>query len=156
DRERSDLVIGDDAAGVADHVRVAFVQAEEPGRVQARVHAGEDCDSLGRWQWEIAVTEVGRILVGVLEQLIRDAHVSPPWERCRSALKLQKVKPTRPGVVLIRRVLARARSAGFGELLTPLRRAHPTRFGRPGKGLLLTTPLKGARAPSPAPAKLFS
>ena len=39
DRQRADLVVGDDAAGVADHVRVALAQAEQRRRGQPRVHA---------------------------------------------------------------------------------------------------------------------
>src|SRR5258705_44377 len=40
DGERADLIVGDHAAGVADHVRLAVVQAEDRVHVQPGVHAG--------------------------------------------------------------------------------------------------------------------
>jgi hypothetical protein len=46
--ERPDLVVGDDAACIADHMRVALVQPEQAVRVQAGVHAGDDRDALRR------------------------------------------------------------------------------------------------------------
>jgi len=41
DGQRADLVICDNAAGVAYHMGVAFFQAKRPVRVQPRVHARE-------------------------------------------------------------------------------------------------------------------
>ena len=48
DRQRPDLVVGHDAAGVADDVRLAVVQAEEAVDVEPGVHAGDDGDVLRR------------------------------------------------------------------------------------------------------------
>jgi len=46
-RERPQHVLGDDRTGVAQHVSVAELEAEEIERVDARVHAREDRDALG-------------------------------------------------------------------------------------------------------------
>jgi hypothetical protein len=46
DRERADLVVGDDAAGVADDVRLALVQAEDAVDVEPGVHARDHGDVL--------------------------------------------------------------------------------------------------------------
>ncbi len=42
DGQRPDLVVGDHPAGVADHVGVALLQAQQPGGDHAGVHAGHD------------------------------------------------------------------------------------------------------------------
>ena len=42
--QRSQRVVGGDAAGVADHVRVAGMQAETVLEKDAGIHAGEHCD----------------------------------------------------------------------------------------------------------------
>src|SRR5659263_50205 len=52
DGEGADLVVGDHAAGVADHVRLALGEAERAVDVQAGVHAGDDGDPLGGRQRE--------------------------------------------------------------------------------------------------------
>jgi hypothetical protein len=44
DHERPQRVVGDDARGVADDVRVALLEPEELGGVEARVHARDDCE----------------------------------------------------------------------------------------------------------------
>jgi hypothetical protein len=44
DRERANLVVGDDSARVADDMRVALLQAEQAVGVQPRVHAGQHGD----------------------------------------------------------------------------------------------------------------
>jgi hypothetical protein len=45
DCEREDHIVGYGAPGIADDVRVALLQSEDPMRVQARVHAGQDRDA---------------------------------------------------------------------------------------------------------------
>ena len=47
DRQRPDLVVGDDTTGVADHVGVALVKAEGAVDVEPCVHAGHDRHLLG-------------------------------------------------------------------------------------------------------------
>ena len=46
DRQGPDLVVGDDAAGVPDDVRLAFLEAEDAVDVQPRVHARDHGDVL--------------------------------------------------------------------------------------------------------------
>ena len=74
DRQRADLVVGHDAAGVADDVGVALLQAERAVRVQARVHARDHGDLLGGRQRQLALVEARDVRLVVLEQLIRDRH----------------------------------------------------------------------------------
>ena len=73
DRQGPDLVVGDDAPGVADHVRLALVQAEGAVDVEAGVHAGQDGDVLGRGQGQRAGEGLG--VAGVVgEQFVGDGH----------------------------------------------------------------------------------
>ncbi len=73
DGQRADLVVGDHPTGVADHVRLALVQAEQAVDVQPGVHAGDDGDVLGRRQRERAGEGLG--VAGVVgEQFVRDGH----------------------------------------------------------------------------------
>jgi hypothetical protein len=59
-------VIGGDTAGVADHVRVAGMQAEAVLEQDARIHAGEHRDVAARADGEIAEGEVaGESFVGL-------------------------------------------------------------------------------------------
>ena len=50
-------VLGGDSSSIADHVGVAFLQAECLSRIQSRVHAGKDRHLLGRWQRQVAFVE---------------------------------------------------------------------------------------------------
>ena len=74
DRQRADLVVGDHAAGVADDVGVALLQAEQGVGIQARVHAGEHGDLPGRRDRQIALVEARGVGLGVAQQLIGGAH----------------------------------------------------------------------------------
>jgi hypothetical protein len=47
DRQGPDHVGGDDATGVADHVRVTVAQSEQAARIQSRVHARDHRDMQG-------------------------------------------------------------------------------------------------------------
>src|SRR5262245_53377703 len=67
DRKRTDFVVGDDTAGIADHVSIAFFEPQQGLRVQACIHARDDCDPTRRWQWKPALVERLRIRAGVLE-----------------------------------------------------------------------------------------
>src|SRR5215210_7253849 len=78
DRQRADLVVGDDPAGVADHVRVALAEPQQPVWVQSRVHARDDGDLPRRRQRQIALVEALGVRLGVAQQLIGDAHGASP------------------------------------------------------------------------------
>ena len=73
---RADLVVGDDTAGVPDHMGIALLQAEQPEHVQPRIHAGENGDVLPRRERQIASVERLRVVLGVLEQVIRRGHAT--------------------------------------------------------------------------------
>ncbi|NYJ05606.1 hypothetical protein GGQ55_001884 [Geodermatophilus daqingensis] len=90
DRERADLVVGDHAAGVADDVRLALVEAEHAVDVEAGVHAGQDGDVLGRRQGERAGEGLGVAGV-VLEQFVGDGHGGAP-----DLIGLVGIHPSRP------------------------------------------------------------
>src|SRR5712691_5835274 len=78
DRERADLVVGDDTARVPDHVRVALAQPEQPVGIQTRIHAGNDRDSLRGRQRQRPLVEALGVPRRVLEQLVDDRHRSSP------------------------------------------------------------------------------
>jgi hypothetical protein len=73
DRERPDLVVGDDTAGVADDVRLALGQPQHAVDVDAGVHARQDGDLPGRRQGKGAGEGLGVAGV-VLEQFVGDRH----------------------------------------------------------------------------------
>jgi hypothetical protein len=50
DGQGADLVVGDDTAGVADHVGVALGEAEDAVDVEADVHARHDGDASCPWR----------------------------------------------------------------------------------------------------------
>ena len=65
DDEGADGVITGAAAGIADHVGVAFGEAREFGGVEAGIHAGEDGEAAGRRKRQLALfAEIGGV-VGV-------------------------------------------------------------------------------------------
>src|SRR5215216_5599818 len=74
DRQRTDLVVCNDPACVADDVRIALLQPEDLVHVEAGVHAGDHRNSPGRRQRQGPLIEglgVGRV---ILEQLLLHAH----------------------------------------------------------------------------------
>ena len=73
DRQRADLVVGDDAAGVADDVRLALGQAEDPVDVEPGVHARHHRDVLARRQRQRA-REGARVRLVVLQILVGHRH----------------------------------------------------------------------------------
>jgi hypothetical protein len=75
DGERADLVFGDDTARIPDHVRIPFFEAEERVGIEAGIHAGYDGDALRGRERQLALVEVGRVALGVFDQLVDDAHV---------------------------------------------------------------------------------
>jgi hypothetical protein len=65
DDQGADGVFGGDAAGVADHVGVAGVQAEAALEEDSGIHAGEDGEFPARLHGEIAQVETSyEFLVG--------------------------------------------------------------------------------------------
>jgi hypothetical protein len=74
DRQRADLVVSHDAARVTDDVRVALLEPEQAVRVESRVHAGEHGDPFRRRERQVALIERGRVLVGVLQELVGNGH----------------------------------------------------------------------------------
>ena len=74
DGERADHVVGDDAAGVAQYVRLAVAQPQRRDDVEARVHAGDDRQSPAGADVEVAVGQrLGEVAV-VVEQLVDRVH----------------------------------------------------------------------------------
>ncbi len=67
DDQVADRVVGRHAAGVADDVRVAGLQAEQVLDVEPRVHARDDRDPPRRREREIGLVERLGIGAGVLE-----------------------------------------------------------------------------------------
>jgi hypothetical protein len=72
-------IVADDAAGIADHVRVALGQTGVLGRVQAGVHAGDHGKATPWRHRQVALVEARRIAAVGLEDLIDGSPwVSPP------------------------------------------------------------------------------
>src|SRR5919199_5368511 len=74
DRQRADLVVRHDPAGVPDHVSVAELEAQDRIGVHARVHARDDRDLLRGWYREPALVEPLGVLLCVLQELVCRAH----------------------------------------------------------------------------------
>ena len=71
-------------------MRVALTQAGELGRVEARVHAGQDREATGRWHGELAlVAELAGITLVGLEDLGKDRHVFLRLVNCGAAWLVQ-------------------------------------------------------------------
>src|SRR5262249_17305877 len=82
DHERADRVIGRSAAGVADHMGVAFGKACVLGGVEPGVHAGEDGKSPRGRHGELAlVAETGRI------GFVSGEHFLQDWSHDESLLE---------------------------------------------------------------------
>ena len=57
DYERPQRVVRDEAAGVANNVRVSRLQSEHGLDIESRVHAGYNGKLLGRWHSQAAEVE---------------------------------------------------------------------------------------------------
>jgi hypothetical protein len=64
DDQRANCVVGGDAAGVADDVRLALLEAEYVVDVQAGIHARQHSDMLGGRERKIALRE--RLGIGLV------------------------------------------------------------------------------------------
>jgi hypothetical protein len=67
-------VFGGDAAGVANDVGVASLEAEKLLDGKARVHAGEDGQFFGGGHGEAGFVEFGGVLLIGCEDFVGDAH----------------------------------------------------------------------------------
>jgi len=74
DDQRAQSVVGSDAAGVANHVRVAGMQAQAMLEQDARVHAGQHGDMPPGADREISQREITREIFVGLQQLIGDGQ----------------------------------------------------------------------------------
>ena len=73
DQEGAERIVGNDATGVADDVRVAGLEAECADR-EARIHASEDCElALGTRGEAAELVGAGVLLVGD-EDFVDDGH----------------------------------------------------------------------------------
>src|SRR5579871_1826187 len=83
DRQRPDLVVGDDPAGVPDDVGLTVAQAEDGVDVEPGVHAGDDGDVRGRRHRQRAA-EALRVACVVGQVLVGGGHGTPArrWDRC--------------------------------------------------------------------------
>src|SRR5262249_47190026 len=66
------------AAGVADHVGVADVEPECPFGMDARIHAGEHGEVLGRRHRLVPVAELARELLVAVDEALDHTHGEPP------------------------------------------------------------------------------
>lgn len=73
DRQRADLVLGYDPAGITDDVRLALVQPEQTVDVEPGVHARNHRELLGRRQRQRPVETLGIALV-VGQQVVGHGH----------------------------------------------------------------------------------
>jgi hypothetical protein len=72
--QRADHVVGDDAAGVAQDVRLALAEPQRGEDVEPRVHAGDDRQVTLRFDVEVPLRQVlGEGLV-VLKQSVDRVH----------------------------------------------------------------------------------
>ena len=69
DDDAAQSILGD-AAGVADDVRVAEMDAKGGGRIDARVHAGHDDVALGWRQRQRPLREAGRVRLVGADQIL--------------------------------------------------------------------------------------
>ena len=73
EHQRAQHVVGDDPAGVANDVRVADRQAEQPEDVDARIHAGDDREMLVRHRG-VRSAEARGVQPGIVEQAVDDGN----------------------------------------------------------------------------------
>ena len=123
DAQRADRVVGHQAAGVADDVRVAALQAEHREQVDARVHAGEHRDLALRPRAQTR----GRELIGALrrsrQHVVRIGHAA----RILWSKAVRRRRAARGGRAAGRRRRSPGRSAsraGCGSRRAPRRAAR--------------------------------
>src|SRR5680860_473589 len=74
DDEAAQRVVGGAPAGVAHHMRIADLEAEEALRMEPGVHAGQDSNPAGRRHRLARLIEVGGVAAVVVEQDLSGAH----------------------------------------------------------------------------------
>ena len=79
DHERANCVVARATAGVADHVGVTLAQPGVLRRIEAGIHAREDCEATGRWKRERALlAEVGGVALVGGQHFLENGHPEPP------------------------------------------------------------------------------
>src|SRR4051794_9072921 len=73
DGQGPDRIISGDPTGIADHVGIPFVEAEQVVDIQSSIHAGKNGHVFGRWEREWTA-EAGGVPCVVLKQLVGDRH----------------------------------------------------------------------------------
>ena len=92
DRQRADHVVGDHAAGVAQHVRLAVAEAERGEDVEAGIHAGNDRQLAARAHVEVLLWQGASELLVLRDQLVDDAHLADPRGRAVKGGELTAVE----------------------------------------------------------------
>ena len=77
--ERADRLVVHDPARVADHVRIALLETEEPCRIEARVHACDHGELPVRRHGQVAFGKAGGVALVGFGDLVDDGHGRPPW-----------------------------------------------------------------------------
>src|SRR5262245_1618231 len=79
DNKRADGIIAGSTTSITDHMCVAFCQSRELGRIEPRIHAGEDRKMTSRRHGETAfVTEPFRIALIRCQDIIKNLGHGPP------------------------------------------------------------------------------
>jgi hypothetical protein len=60
--------------GIPDHMRVALLQPEEAGWIEARVHAGDDGEPASGRHRQLSFREPGRVTLVGCADLVDDGH----------------------------------------------------------------------------------
>src|SRR4029079_11323849 len=100
DDERANRLVVDETAGVADHVCVTFLEPQEAGGVQARIHAGDDGELPPRRHGQAALREPGCVALVGLRDLVDDGHpaTSPGLLLYQVKRKLSRLKRATQGL----------------------------------------------------------
>ena len=77
--QRADHVVGDHAARVAQHVRLAVAEPERGEDVEPRVHAGDDRQVAARFDRQVGLLDPRREGLVVGDQLVDHTHRRRPY-----------------------------------------------------------------------------
>src|SRR5262249_28941701 len=91
DDERTDRILADDAARIANNMGVAFLEAEDLVDIEASVHAGQDGHLLARWHGQVALGKRISVALVVGEQSFGNAHLNSP--RISTSLRAEAARP---------------------------------------------------------------
>ena len=76
--QRSNRIVSDDAAGVADHVCIALFETEHARRIEPSIHTSDNRDLLGRRHRQVALREARGVRRVVGEEFVGYRHGRPP------------------------------------------------------------------------------